>query len=102
MGPGDCMSQLVPTSRLSPQAPTLLAVQVTNLALSIGKPGVVIKDEIKYLEENKDRYLALLLEKFIPNNNLTHNGILVFTQYLFDWFPEATTFNQNYFPIMFV
>jgi DNA helicase II / ATP-dependent DNA helicase PcrA len=69
---------------------------------SIGKPGVAIKDELKYLEENQSRYLKILLENFIPHGRLTYNGILLFTLYLFENYPHVASFYREYFPIIFV
>lgn len=69
---------------------------------SVGEPGIVIKDQIKYFEENRPRYIKILLENFIPRNYITYNGILILTLYQFENYPHIATFFQKYFPIIFV
>jgi DNA helicase II / ATP-dependent DNA helicase PcrA len=69
---------------------------------SIGKPGVDINAVVKFLNSNRKQYIDLLLEKFVSNNYLTYNGILLFTLALFDFFPQVAAFYQEYFPIVFV
>ncbi|MHB1480830.1 MAG: UvrD-helicase domain-containing protein [Bellilinea sp.] len=69
---------------------------------AIGKPGVDAANVARYLDANREKYINILLEKFVPNNYFTYNGILLFTLALFNDYPQAASFYQAYYPIMFV
>lgn len=69
---------------------------------TIGKFGVNNTRVASFLNENREHYINILLEKFIPNNYLTYNGILILTLALFDNFSQVASFYQSYFPIIFV
>jgi DNA helicase II / ATP-dependent DNA helicase PcrA len=69
---------------------------------AIGKPSEDSSKIAGYLKKNMDRYNYILLEKFIPNDFLTYNGILLCTLAIFNRFPQTAAFYQTYFPIIFV
>lgn len=79
-----------------------LLMQFASDLKCIGKPGVSAINTITWLKDHKNEYLQILLDKFIPNDHITYNGILLLTQNLFDQYPEVLRFYQSYYPAIFV
>lgn len=69
---------------------------------SIGKPGIDMDIITNKLKDNQGNYINILLEKLIPNEYLTYNGILLLTIFLFGEFKQVSSFYRKYFPIIFV
>lgn len=98
----DKKSQLDNLPFLVSEGDKQLLVKFASDLKDIGRPGVSATDIIKWLRDHKNEYLQILLDKFIPNEHITYNGILILAQHLFDKYPEVLKFYQSYYPAIFV
>lgn len=69
---------------------------------SIGKPDYNVDKLKSKLENRKSTYSRILLEKFVPNDYITYNGVLLLTLSLFEEYPQIQEFYHAFFPIVFV
>jgi len=56
----------------------------------------------RYLLSNWDKYIDIVTKKFIPNNYLPYNAILILTVELLEKYTEIKDFYQTYFEIIIV
>lgn len=77
-------------------------LQYSSAIKSIGKPDNDVDILKEKLELRKNSYSTILLKKFVPNNYLTYNGLLLLTLSLFEQFPQVIEFYRAFFPIVFV
>lgn len=61
-----------------------------------------IKDAITPSAEERESYLSIMCNKFLPNNYITHNAIILFTIDLFEKQSAVAAFYANYYPLIVI
>lgn len=56
----------------------------------------------EYVKKNFDPYLEVVKDRFLPNNIITFNAIILLVIELFKKFPNILTYYQKYFPIIII
>jgi len=80
----------------------LLLIQFARTLKDFGKPGASIEETTELLMKSQATYLQLLLSKFIPNQFITYNGILLITQLLFEKYSQIKEFYNAYYAAIFI
>jgi DNA helicase-2/ATP-dependent DNA helicase PcrA len=53
-------------------------------------------------DDKVNEYNALIIEKLLPLNIITHNAVILFTIKLLESYPQISTFYQNYYPLLII
>ena len=53
-------------------------------------------------DDKVNEYNALVIEKLLPLNIITHNAVILFTIKLLESYPQISTFYQNYYPLLII